>query len=179
MYNLQVESFGRMPFDDILSLYRQGYKLADGRVNIGSMATCGMNTVQVGGKLTLSANAIVGTPPYTYHWSIKKPDGNIDTVLTGENNLYTFSQAGDYTISVFVTDSCPGGAKTSEVQTCTVTATVGGDGGNGGGGGGGAACTSNADCPDGYCIGGKCYSKNTVYIGGAAVGLIALVILSK
>lgn len=231
MYNLQVESLGRMPFDDLVSLYRQGYKLSepDGRVNIGkrinigSLATCGTNTVQIGGMLTLSASASIGTPPYTYHWSIKKPDGSIDTTLAGEINQYTFSNAGDYTISVFVTDSCPGGVKTSQIQTCTVTATTGGGdggdggdlcsgitcndrcygvnlysqicnpntggciqgvlkqsnviqcGGDGGGGGdGGITCPSTDEIP----IFGKCYKKNTVYIGAAA-GVVLLLVLSK
>lgn len=171
---IQVESLNQIPFDDLISLYRQGYILGERsgniRNNIRSLATC-PSGVQIGSTMTLSATASSGTSPYTYIWSVKKPDGNIDTTLTGEINQYTFSQNGNYTISVYVTDSCVGGAKTSETQTCVVTV-VSDSGGE-------VGCTSNANCSNGYCIGGKCYSKNTVYVAGAGLGLVALIVLSK
>lgn len=142
---IQIESLNQMPFDDVLSLYRQGYKLEEkndwkgnnwnlnriGNVEnrIVGLGTCKGSscpcTVTVGTTLTLAATATSGTPGYTYHWTIKKPDGNIDSSLTGSSNSYTFSQVGDYTISVNVTDSCAAGAKVSNTDKCVVSVVSG------------------------------------------------------
>jgi len=145
---LQVENLSRMPFDDMLSLFRQGYRLEQNSNigielglnvlntrgnNIRSLATCKGSTcpcsVTKGGILTLSANASSGTVPYTYHWTVTKPDGSTDTSLTGGSNPYTFNQDGSYNVSVYVTDSCATGAKTSNTDSCKITASTGnGDG---------------------------------------------------
>jgi hypothetical protein len=125
----------------MLSLYRQGYRLEERSVgnirnignfvngsglknlNIEGLATCGTNTVVTGQSLTLTATASAGTAPYTYNWTVTKP-GSAGTVTLPNQatNTYTFATDGQYTISVYTTDSCTTGALSSAVQTCTVTA---------------------------------------------------------
>jgi len=170
---LQVENISQIPFDNVLALFQQGYRLSEynngveiglnvrkgnsivRHGNIKGLATC-PSTVTTGGVLTLSATAGSGTVPYTYHWSVKKPDGSTDTSLTGSNNSYTFGQNGNYTVSVYVTDSCAGGSKTSNTDSCSIVASA--DGGvethkecvgnqcTSVTGAGANLCYSNADC---------------------------------
>lgn len=141
---LRVEHLSQIPFNDLLSLYQQGYRLGqnsdigielglnvynkrgdsiNNRNNVRSLASC-PSTVTTGTLLTLSATASSGTAPYTYHWSVKKPDGSTDTSLTGSSNSYTFAQDGSYTVSVYVTDSCAAGAKTSSTDSCPIVAST-------------------------------------------------------
>ena len=178
---LQVEHLSQVSFNDLLSLYRQGYRLEQNsnigielglnilntrENNIRSLSTC-PNTVTTGGTLTLTASASSGTPPYTYHWSVTKPDGTIDTSLTGTSNSYTFSQNGNYTVSVYTTDSCSTGAKTSNTDTCVISVT------SDGGGEGCVGCDLNTS----YCLAGQCIKKK--YALYAGVGVVALIVLSS
>lgn len=165
---LQVENLGQMSFDDVLSLYGQGYRLDErNRNNIISLATC-PSIVTTGGTLTLSTTVTSGTAPYVYHWSVTKPDGTIDTSLTGSSNSYTFTTNGSYTVSVNVTDSCASGAKTSNTDSCVITVSPGG--------GGGVGCLS-CDPVKNYCISGNCIPKN--YVLAAGIGVVALLILKS
>lgn len=189
---LNIESMDQMPFDDILSLYRQGYRLDeykfDGQIenvsgnvsendigyNIRGLATCKGATcpcsIVTGSILTLSTSVSSGTAPFTYHWSVTKPDGTIDTSLTGASNQYTFATTGNYTVSVNVTDSCTSGAKTSNTDSCVITASTGG--------GGGAGCDPLKCLPDkNFCISGNCIPKTYVLLVG--VGIVALLILKS
>ena len=173
---IQIESLSHMSFDDVLSLYRQGYKLEERSVitrslDIKSLATC-PGTIQVGGSLTLSAIANAGTAPYHYNWTVTKPDGNVDTSLADQmSNTYIFDTAGIYGISVNVTDTCPTGAKTSNIDSCTVIATT--------------LSTTNIGCNDpivcppdkNYCLIGYCVPKNYLIYG--AVALVAIMALKK
>jgi hypothetical protein len=122
---IQVESLSHMSFDDILSLYRQGYKLEDRTSLIGngmrSLATC-QNTVTTGDTLTLIATAGAGIAPYSYHWTVTKPGGSVQTLADQTTNTYAFTTDGQYKISVYTTDSCTTGALSSGVQTCNVVA---------------------------------------------------------
>ena len=127
---IQIESLSRMSFDDVLSLYRQGYKLEERSIgtrnlDIKSLATC-PGTIPTGSTLTLSASASAGTPPYTYNWKVTKPGGAIDTLSNQVSNSYVFATDGTYSISVSVTDTCLDGTgpKTSPVQTCSVVAST-------------------------------------------------------
>lgn len=221
---IQIDSLNRMPFDDLISLYRQGYKLDErasfgkfdiSKFNVGgnsgneirSLATC-PSTVTTGNSLTLSTTASSGTAPYTYHWTITKPDGSTQTLANQATNTYTFAANGNYGISVYVSDSCADGTgiKSSPPQTCTVTASTAGCvstgynceagqtgyevdncgnrransacGGGGGGGGGGADCT-NCDSSTNYCLAGQCIPKKYALYGGAAAGVLLLIAILK
>lgn len=145
---LQVENLGSIPFNDLLSLYRQGYRLAEhgeNAVKLGldvgldilnvkgnnirslttkSLATC-PSSVQTGATLTLSASASSGTAPYTYHWSMVKPNGSTETLANQATNQYVVGSNGNYTVSVYVTDSCASGAKTSPTDSCVISASAG------------------------------------------------------
>lgn len=165
---LQVENLGQMSFDDVLSLYGQGYRLDElNRNNIISLATC-PSVVTTGGTLTLSTSVTSGTAPFTYHWSVTKPDGTIDTSLTGASNQYVFATNGVYAVSIYVTDSCTSGAKTSNKDSCVITVSPGG--------GGGAGCLS-CDSAKNFCVAGQCIPKT--YALAAGVGLVALLILKS
>lgn len=142
---LQVESLNHMSFDDLSSLFRQGYRFEEQSRdaiklgldiglnvsnvekndvrNIRGLATC-PSTVTTGGTLTLSTSVSSGTAPYTYHWSITKPDGTIETLANQSSIQYSFAQNGSYTISIYVTDSCAGGSKTSNTDSCVITAST-------------------------------------------------------
>ena len=178
---LQIESLEQMSFEDVLSLYRQGYMIAEQNSNIGielglnvlnirgnnvrSLVPTCPSTVKTGGTLTLSASVTSGTAPYTYHWTVTKPDGTTDTSLTGASNSYTFATDGQYTVSVNVTDKCPTGSKTSNTESCTITASV-----SGGDGGGCGTCPTDKN----YCLVGQCIPKTYAYAG---IGVIALLVL--
>lgn len=170
---LDIENISQMPFDDVLSLYRQGYRLGT-ESNIRSLATCKGATcpcsIQTGAVLTLSTSVTSGTAPYVYHWSVTKPDGTIDTSLTGASNQYTFATTGNYTVSVNVTDSCASGAKTSNTDSCVITASAGG---------GGAAGCDPLECPSdkNFCVLGSCIPKTYALLVG--VGIVALLILKS
>lgn len=209
---LQIENLSQMSFNDLLSLYRQGYKLAEQSeigLNIGlnilnakgnnirSLATC-PGSVQTGATLTLSASASSGAAPYTYHWSVVKPDGSTVTLANQVTNQYVVGSNGNYTISVYVTDSCVSGAKTSSTDSCMITASTSGcistgiyncEAGQTGyevdncgtrrynsacAGGGGVACPG-CDLTKNYCLAGNCIPKN--YVLYAGVGLVALLVL--
>ena len=127
---IQIESLSLMSFDDVLSLYRQGYRLEERSVgtrslDIKSLTTC-PGTVPTGSTLTLSASASAGTPPYHYVWKVTKPGGVIETLTDQASNSYTFTTDGNYGISVYVTDTCLDGTgtKTSPVQMCSVVAST-------------------------------------------------------
>jgi len=85
-------------------------------------ATCGgpygLNTTHT---LTGSVTS-GGTAPFTYNWTITKPDATKDT-RTGAMQTYVFAQVGTYKIDMVVTDSCSAGAK-SDSATCNVIITA-------------------------------------------------------
>lgn len=206
---LQVESLNQLPFDNVLSLFRQGYRLAEyNGLNIGlnvnkSLATC-IGSVTKGGMLTLSATASSGTAPYAYHWTVTKPDGTTETLANQATNQYVVSQNGEYTVSVYVTDSCAAGMKTSNIDSCKVVVLEGEeatkyncingtcigpykvgtydsiqkciDSGCEAGGGGAIGCI-DCDPVNNYCISGNCIPKK--YALASGIGLVALLILTR
>lgn len=180
---IQIESLSHMPFDDLISLYRQGYKLSENESSIRSLATdrdlhgqraiadlsatC-PGTVATGGTLTLSATASVGMAPYSYHWSVRKPDGIVQTLVNQAINPFTFATDGQYVISVNVTDSCPTGAKTSNTEICTITASATGT----------DPCAT-CDRVINYCVSGQCINKKYALYGGVAIGVLVLILAMK
>jgi hypothetical protein len=85
-----------------------------------SPASC-PGPVLVGTTRTLTATASNGTPPYHYHWSVRRPDNVVDTPIDSYVVQYQFTQTGSYTISLYVTDTCPTGSMTSNTDSCSVT----------------------------------------------------------
>lgn len=99
---------------------------AGGCKSCGGMASlanvCGGPYVK-GTSHTITGNVTSGgTAPFTYTWTVTKPDTTI-TPLTGPSNDYVFAQEGTYKIDLTVSDSCPEGAKTNTV-TCDVVVTA-------------------------------------------------------
>jgi PKD repeat protein len=74
------------------------------------IATGGVSVVQSSitatnegsGLYQFSASASGGTPPYTYHWSFGDTNTGVSTTQTIE---HTYTKAGTYTVTVFVTDN--------------------------------------------------------------------------
>lgn len=63
-----------------------------------------------------------GTSPFTYSWTITKPDAATETKTGAVQTGYAFTQVGTYKIVLTVTDSCPvasDGPKT-DTATCNV-----------------------------------------------------------
>lgn len=91
-----------------------------GMLKLGT-AACGGPYVQ-NSTHTLTGSVVSGgTAPFTYTWTITPPTGSPVT-LTGAVQQYQFTQAGIYGVSLQVSDSCPGGAKTDSAS-CQVTIT--------------------------------------------------------
>lgn len=98
---------------------KAGAKAAgNGMVKLGT-ATCGGPYLQNSSHTMTGSITSGGTAPFTYTWTITKPDTTTET-LTGASQPYTFAQTGTYGIRLDVSDSCPGGAKT-DFSTCSVT----------------------------------------------------------
>jgi hypothetical protein len=80
------------------------------------------SSVNQGYTATLTITPSGGMSPFTYSWSIIKPDTTIDTYVV-QNVSYLFSQQGVYSINCSVTDSCSTGAQTCN-KTCSVSVVV-------------------------------------------------------
>lgn len=92
-----------------------------GMLKLGT-ATCGGPYVQNSTHPLTGSVVSGGTAPFTYTWTITPPSGSPIT-LTGPTHQYQFTQAGIYGVSLLVSDSCPGGAKTDSAS-CQVTVTA-------------------------------------------------------
>lgn len=92
------------------------------KLGILGTATCGGPYAKGTSKHLTGSVTSGGTAPFTYSWTITKPDGT-KTTLTGATQTYIFSQAGTYKTDLVVTDSCPSGAK-SDTATCNVVITA-------------------------------------------------------
>ncbi len=139
MYNnLDINQIQKMSIDQVVELYRQGYRLEEfypdmdktlpysPRSGYGFMspATC-PGTVVKGSTKNIKVDVTTpGTPPYTF--KLKRDDAEILTYTGGATETsktwpYVFNEAlGTYVYKGFVTDSCPAGAKTSIEDVCTV-----------------------------------------------------------
>ncbi len=94
-----------------------------GMLKLGT-ATCGGPYVQNSLHTLIGTVISGGTAPFTYEWTITKPDKTTET-KTGASVPYVFAQAGTYKKDLVVTDSCPvasGGPK-SDTATCNVEIT--------------------------------------------------------
>ncbi len=105
-----------------------------GMLKLGT-ATCGGPYVQNTTHTLTGGVASGGTAPFTYIWTITPPTGSPVT-LNGAVQQYLFAQAGIYGVSLTVSDSCPGGAKTDSAS-CQVTVT--------------AACSNISSCTISTC----------------------------
>ena len=95
-----------------------GAKPAGGVLKLGT-ATCGGPYIQNTAHTLTGSITSGGTAPFTYAWTITKPDATKETKDVASFS-YTFAQVGTYTIRLDVSDSCAGGAKT-DFSTCSVT----------------------------------------------------------
>ena len=140
---LEVNQMHKMSIDDIVSMCRQGYRLEEFYPNMDkillysprreyefmSPATCPTGgIVQKGSTKNIKVEVKAtnpGTPPYTF--KLERDDTEIYTYTGGATEIsktfsHTFNEAlGTYTYKGFVTDSCPTGAITSNIDSCSVT----------------------------------------------------------
>jgi len=139
MQTLDINQMQEMHIDQIVGLYRQGYRLSDNPmynnpmsdspvgIGIKSLGTCPTGgVVQKGSTKNIKVDVTTaGTPPYTF--KVKRGDTEILTYTGGAADIsktwpYTFNEAlGTYTYKGFVTDSCAAGSRTSAEDTCTIT----------------------------------------------------------
>lgn len=143
---LEVNQMHKMSIDDIVNMYRQGYRLEEFYPNMDkilpysprreyefmSPATCPTGgIVQKGSTKDIKIEVKAtnpGTPPYTF--KLKRDDTEIYTytggaIETSKTFSHTFNEAlGTYTYKGFVIDSCPTGAITSNIDSCLVTVTA-------------------------------------------------------
>jgi len=92
-----------------------------GMVKLGT-ATCGGPYAQNTSHTLTGSITSGGTAPFTYTWTITKPDSTVQT-LNGAVQTYQFTQTGIYTINLAVVDSCPTGGLTDSAS-CSVTVTA-------------------------------------------------------
>lgn len=127
---LTLEQMKRMPIDEIVSAYKNGYGLScntcEGKNIIGlNPATCPTSIVQGTTKTLTVAVTTAGTLPYTLKFYVdgvqKTVSATWDSVNSRFTFSYTFSDAiGSHTYATEITDSCATGIKTSNRDTCTV-----------------------------------------------------------
>lgn len=200
---LDVSTFNKMPIENIISLYQQGYKL-DEPMNLNKikkLAVSCTTPIALGTNKVLTASSTGGSGTITYHWTISKPDGTSDTTLAGATPTYNFNQLGNYTVSVYSTDSCPAGSQRSDTVMCTVNVSsqgctstgvytcdptrVGYEVDNCGNSRVNASCTGSTsadpcltcDKTKNICILGQCLPKNYILYGGVA--FLAIMMFKK
>ncbi len=83
-------------------------------------AVCGGPYVQNTSHILTGSITSGGTEPFTYTWTITKPDSTTET-LDGAVQTYVFAQADTYGIRLDVLDSCV--PPRSDFSTCSVTVT--------------------------------------------------------
>lgn len=128
---LTLEQMKRMPIDEIVTAYKNGYGLScnacEGKSIVGlNPASCPTSIVQGTTKTITVAVTTAGTPPYTPKFYI---DGVLKTITATwdtVNNRFTFPWTFSETITSHayateVVDSCVTGAKTSNRDTCTIS----------------------------------------------------------
>lgn len=141
---LEVNQMQKMSIDQIVGLYRQGYRLEEFYPNMdntlpysrngyqyqfASPATCPTGgVVQKGSTKDIKVEVKAtnpGTPPYTF--KLYRDNTEIFTYTGGVTETskifsHKFDETlGTYTYKGFVIDSCPGAPKTSAVDSCTIT----------------------------------------------------------
>lgn len=133
---LTLEQMKRMSSDEILSYYRNGYRLAgcadcEKELYTGlehsimglNPASCPASIVQ-GTTKTLSLQVtIAGTPPYTIHFIVDGVAKTVAPTWSGSTVTfsYTFNESiGSHTYAAYVTDSCTAGSKSSNTDTCPI-----------------------------------------------------------
>lgn len=93
------------------------FEIDTGCIPLSCSISC-PSSVNQGDTATLTIIPSGGVSPFTYNWSITKPDTTIDTYMT-QNVYYQFSQQGTYSINSGVKDSC-----TLNIQNCNKTCSV-------------------------------------------------------
>ncbi len=81
-------------------------------------STC-PSSIQLNSNVLLTASTTQGTPPFSYLWTITKPDTTTD-IFTDESYTYTFTQLGTYNVNLTVYDNCSLGSL-SDSSSCNVT----------------------------------------------------------
>jgi hypothetical protein len=82
------------------------FDLGDTNINVGDTITLDAGTTQI---YEDQLESVVGVPGFSYSsdytWSVTEPDGTTTSgdALDGETTTYTFSQEGDYQITLEVT----------------------------------------------------------------------------
>ncbi len=135
---LEVNQMQRMSIDEVLNMYRDGYRLEEiypemdkilpysrrREYQFMSPAICPTSITKGITKNIKVDVTTPGTPPYTF--KVKRGDTEILTYTGGTTETsktwpYTFNEVvGTYTYKGFVIDSCPAGPKTSVEDVCTV-----------------------------------------------------------
>lgn len=137
---LEVNQMQKMSIDDIVNMYRQGYRLEEFYPNMdktlpysrngyqyqfASPAICPTAVTKGSTKNIRVDVASPGTPPYTF--KVQRDGTEILTYTGGATEVsktwpYVFNETlGTYTYKGFVIDSCPGAPKTSAIDSCTIT----------------------------------------------------------
>jgi hypothetical protein len=93
------------------------FEIDTGCIPLSCAISC-PSSVNQGDTATLTITSSGGISPFTYSWSITKPDATIDKYVT-QNVSYSFIQQGIYSINCNVADSC-----SVNIQTCNKTCSV-------------------------------------------------------
>lgn len=136
---LEVNQMNKMSIDDIVNMYRQGYRLDEFYPNMDkilpyspgreyefmSPASCPTPIIQGTTKTLTIAVTTLGTPPYTAKFYVDGALKTITATWNSANNSFTFpwtfnETVTNHTYAAEVVDSCTTGAKTSNRDTCTV-----------------------------------------------------------
>ncbi len=123
--NITIQDLSRMPFDEIIGLYKKGYEIPIEKSSIKSLATCPSSIVQGTTKsVTITPNG--GTPPYKIELLVDGSSAQTQLGATGAYTFYhTFNESiGSHTFGSRVTDSCAAGAKVYSEPPCTISITA-------------------------------------------------------
>jgi len=86
-----------------------------------STANCPTDAIPLNSTEPISVAVSKGVAPFTYVWSIIRPDGVTDTLPNGPGPYnYNYNQKGIYQVNILVKDSCPTGSL-QESASCYVS----------------------------------------------------------
>lgn len=122
---LTLEHMQEMPIDQIVELYRQGYRLEGVDGPIKKLSSCTGAIVQ-GTVKTITMTPSGGTPPYKLDFLVDGSNAGSWTGITGAQTFsHTFSEPfGNHTYSVNITDGCIVPQVNTDQCTITIMGTI-------------------------------------------------------
>lgn len=117
---LNIKQLTDLPVEDILNLYKNGFRLSEQYLPVKSLATCPV-TVTQGNEYQFKLESTGGVPPYKFEVYIDGIMKNTFNSQTGGIYNHIIAEpVGNHTVEAKMTDSC----STPQIITDTCTINV-------------------------------------------------------